>query len=51
LGGQTSGKTLEEIDYIFVKYRGHSNELIETPESSIDAAQKSEGQLAQIETV
>ncbi|KAJ5518216.1 General substrate transporter [Penicillium expansum] len=49
---ETSGKTLEEIDYIFVKHRGHSNELMDTTASSSnEAAEKSEGGLAQVERV
>ncbi|CRL29841.1 Sugar/inositol transporter [Penicillium camemberti] len=49
---ETSGKTLEEIDYIFVKHRGHSNEMIDTPQpSSNGVPEKSEGELAQIERV
>ncbi|KAJ6092308.1 hypothetical protein N7467_004277 [Penicillium canescens] len=49
---ETGGKTLEEIDYIFVKHRGDVNELVDTTECSSDEVrQKSEGQSAEIETV
>ncbi|KAJ5683440.1 General substrate transporter [Penicillium macrosclerotiorum] len=47
---ETSGKSLEEIDYIFVKHRGHINELSDISEStSGDIRQKGEGQATQVE--